>query len=114
MRQIVHSYSHQHAIQMRVLNLESLQRRSANLSTDVQQHLESTVTAVIAPVVHRRIVKELWDDVSNVLDLSKVSGVSLESICGELILYSRYKRPLERRLLEAQVILRTLSVEQLM
>jgi len=36
--QIVHSYSSQHAIRMRLLNLESLQRQGADLSADVLQH----------------------------------------------------------------------------
>jgi len=80
-RQIVHSYSPQHAIRMRLLNLKSLQRRRADLSVDALQHLESTTSGVTGPVVHRRILKGRWDDVSNVLDFSKVSGVSLESIC---------------------------------
>ena len=50
-RQILHSYSRQHAIRMSLLNLESLRRRSSDLSTDVLQHLESTLSAVTAPVI---------------------------------------------------------------
>ena len=111
--QIVNSHSHQHAIRMRLLNLESLRRRGADHSTDVLQHLESTVSAVTAPVVYRRILKGRRDDVSNVLDLSKVSGVSLESICGELIRYSRHSLRSERRLPEDHPILRRLPVELL-
>jgi len=76
-RQIVHSYSRQNAIRMRLLNLESLRRRGGNLSADVLQHLESTTSAVIAPVVRRRIPKGRRDDVSKVLDFSKMSGISL-------------------------------------
>ena len=53
-RQIVNSYSRQHAIRIRLLNLESLRPRGATLSTDVLQHLESTVSAVSGPVVHWR------------------------------------------------------------
>jgi len=83
--QIVHSYSRQHAIRMRLLNIEPLRRRGADLSADILQHLESTTSAVTAPVVRRRILEGRWDDVSNVLDFSKASGVSLESICRELI-----------------------------
>jgi len=84
-RQIVHSYSRQHAIRMRLFNLESLRRRSAALSADVLQHLGSTTSSVTAPVVRRRILKGRRDDVSNFLDVSKVSGITLESICRELI-----------------------------
>ena len=112
-RQIMNSYSRQHAIRMRLLNLESLQGHGADLSTDVQQHLETTVSAVTAPVVDRRILKGHRDDLSNVLDLSKVSGVSLDSICVELIRYSRHSLPSERRLPEDHAILRTLLVELL-
>jgi len=44
-RQIVHSYSRQHAIRIRLLNLESLRRRGADLSADVLKHLEGTTSA---------------------------------------------------------------------
>jgi len=66
-RQIVHSYSCQHAIRMRLLNHESLRRRGADLLADVLQHLESTTSAVTAPVVRRRILKGRRDDVSTCL-----------------------------------------------
>jgi len=85
LHQIVHSYSRQHAIRMRFLNLESLGRRGADLSADVLQHLASTTSAVTASVIRRRILKGHRNDVSNVLDYSKMSGVSLESICRELV-----------------------------
>jgi len=107
----MHSYSHQHAIRMRLLNLESLRRCAADLSADVVQHLESTTSAVTAPVVRRRIPKGPQDDVSNVLDFSKVSGVSRESICRELIRYSRHNLPTERQLPQGHVILQSLPVE---
>ena len=50
---------------------------------------------------------------SNVLDLSKVSGVSRESICGELIRYSQHSLPSECRLSEDYAILQTVPVELL-
>jgi len=84
-RQIVHSYSRQHAIRIRLLNLESLRRHGADLSADVLQHLESTTSAVTAPVIRKRILKGRRDDMYNVLDFGKVLGVSLESICREWI-----------------------------
>ena len=71
------------------------------------------MSAVTAPVVYRRILKECRDDVSNVLDLSKVSGVSLESISSELIRYSRHSLPSECQLPQDHAILRTLPVELL-
>jgi len=111
--QIMHSYSHQHAIRMRLLNLESLQRRGADLAADVLQHLESTTSAVTAPVVRTRILKGRQDDVSNVLDFSKVSGVSREIICRTLIRYSWHNLPTERQLPEHHAILQSLPVELL-
>jgi len=110
-RQIVHSYSRQHAILMRLLNLKSLRHRGADLSADVWQHLESTTSAVTAPVVCRRILKGRRADVSNVLGFSMVSGVSLESICRELIRYSRHNLPTERQDPEDHAILQSLPVQ---
>jgi len=86
-RQIVHSYGRQHAIRMRLLNLESLKCRDADLSGDVLHHLDrtdSTMTAA-APVVHRRVLKGRREDVSNVVDFSGISRVSLNIIYRELI-----------------------------
>jgi len=96
---------------MKLLNLESLRRRGTDLSADVLQHLESTTSTVTAPVVPRRILKGRRDDVSNVLDFSKVSGVSLESICHELIRNSRHNLSTERQLPEDHAILQSLPVE---
>jgi len=112
-RQIVHGKSLQHAIRMRSLNLESLQRCSADLSPDVLQHLESTTSAITRLVFCRRILKGRRYDVSNVLDFRKMSGVSLESICHELILYSRHRLPKEHQPPEDHAILQSLPVELL-
>jgi len=98
---------------MRLFNLQSLRRRGADLSADILQHLESTTSVVTAPVVRRMILNARWDDVSNVLDFSKVSGVSLESIYRELIRYSRHNLPTERQLPEDHAILQSLPVELL-
>ena len=77
-RQIVHSYGRQHAIWMRLLNLESLQDRGEGLSADVLKHLDRTTSTVSQPVIRRRILKGRRDDVSNVDDFSRISGVSLD------------------------------------
>jgi len=98
---------------MGLLNLDSLRSHGADLSADVLQHLESTTSAVTAPVVRRRILKGCRDDVSKVLDFNKMSGVSHESICRELIRYSRHNLPTERQLPEDHAILQSLSVELL-
>ena len=57
MRQIVHSYGPQHAIWMRLLNLESPQACRADLSADVLQDLDRTTSTVSQPVIRRRILK---------------------------------------------------------
>jgi len=69
---------------MRLLNLESLWLHGADVSADVLQHLQSTTSAVTAVVVSRRILKVRRENISNVLDISKFSGVSLECIYHEL------------------------------
>ena len=106
-RQIVHSYGCQHAIRM-PLNLESLKCRNADLPGDVLHHLDrtaSTVTAA-APVVRRRVLKGHREDVSNVVDFSRISGVSLEIIYRELIRYSRHNLPAAHPLPEDHAMLR--------
>ena len=45
-RHIMHSYGRQHAIQMRLLNLESLQDRGADISAGMLQHLDWTTSTV--------------------------------------------------------------------
>lgn len=114
-RQIVHTYGRQHAIRMRLLNLESLQRRGADVSGDVLHNLERTpnTVAVTAPVVRRRILKGRRDDVSNFGDFSRISGVSLDIIYRELIRYSRHNLPTAHRLPEDYAMLRSLPVELL-
>jgi len=112
-RQIVHSYGHQHAIRMRLLNLESLQARRADLSADVLHHLDRTTSTVSKPVIWRRMVKGRRDDVSNVVDFSRISGVSLEIISRELIRYSLFNLPAAHCLPEDHALLRLLPVELL-
>ena len=84
-RQIVHSYGHQHAIQIRLLNMQSLKNHSADLSPDVLKHLDRTTSTVWPPVICRRILKGRRGDVSNIVDFSPISGVSVEIICRQLI-----------------------------
>jgi len=98
---------------MRLLNLDSLRLRGADHSADVVKHLESTTSAITAPVIRRRILTGRKDDVSNVLDFSKVSRVSIGSICRELIRYSRHNLPTECQLPEDHAILQSLPVELL-
>jgi len=108
---IMHSYGRQHAIQMRLLNLESLQARGVNLSADALQHLDRQTSTVSQPVIWRRILKGRREDVSNVVDFSLIPGVSLEIIYLELIRYSRHNLPAAHRLPDHHAMLRALPVE---
>ena len=97
---------------MRLLTWESLRRHSANLDTDILEHLD-TMSTVSAPVPCGRLLKGRRSDVSDVLDFCRVVRRSLESVYRELIQYSRHNLPTERRLPEDPVILRLLPVELL-
>jgi len=114
-RQIAYSYGHQHAIGMRLLNLESLKCQDADLSGDVLHHLDrtaSTVTAA-APGVGRRVLKRHQEDVSNIVDFSWISGGSLKIIYHELIRYSRHNLPTAHCLPDHHAMLQSLSIELL-
>jgi len=111
-RQIVQSYSRQHGIRMRLLNLESLRRCCADLSPDVVEQLDTTSTTT-APGIRRRMLKGCCDDVSNMADFSLVLRVSIQIICHGLIRYSRHNLPPERRLPEDPERLESLPVELL-
>jgi len=110
--QIVQSYSRQHGIRMRLLNLESLRRCGTDLSPDVVEQLHTTTTTT-APGIRRRMLKGRRDDVCNMGDFSPVLGVSIQIICRGLIRYSRHNLPPERRLPEDPEILESLPVELL-
>jgi len=112
-RQIVHTYGRQHAIRMRPLNQNSLRHRGANLGDDVLLYLDKIMSTVATPAPRGRILKGRRDDVSYVLDFCKVLGISLDSICLELIQYSRHNLPNEPRLPEEPAILQLLPVELL-
>ena len=112
-RQIVHSYGRQHAIRMRLLNLQSLKSRGAHLSPDVLKHLDRTTITVSPPVICSRILKGRRGDVSNIVDFGRISGVSLEILYRELIRYSRHNLPIDHGLPEDQATLRSLPIELL-
>jgi len=111
-RQIVQSYSRQHGIRMRLLNLESLRRCGADLSSDMVEQLDTTSTTT-APDIRRRMLKGRRDDVSNMADFTRVLGFSIQLICRGLIRYSRHNLPPKRRLPEDREILESLPVELL-
>ena len=66
-----------------------------------------------APVVGRRVLKGRWEDVSNVVDFGRMSGVSLEIIYRELIGCSRHNQPAAHCLPEDHAMLRSLPVDLL-
>jgi len=68
--QIVHSYGLQQAIRMRLLNLQSLKNRGADLSPNILKHLDRTTCMVSPPVICRKILKARRGDVSNIVDFS--------------------------------------------
>jgi len=111
--QIVHSYGGQHAIRMRLFNLESQKCRDADLSGDLLHHLDRAACTVTGagPVVRRRVLNGRQEDVSNVVDCSRISGVSLEIIYRELIRYSRHNLPAAHCLPEDHAMRRSLPVE---
>ena len=112
-RQIMHSYGRQHAIRMRLWNLQSVKHRGADLSPDVLQHLDRTTSTVSPPVICKSILKGCRGDVSNIVDFSRISGVSLEIIYRELIPYSRHNLPIDHGLPEDHATLRSLPIELL-
>jgi len=110
--QIVQSYSRQHGIRMRQLNLESLRRCGADVSPDVMEQLNTTSTTT-PPDIRRRMLNGRRDDDSNIADFSLALGVSIQIICRGLILYSRHNLPPERCLPEDPEILESVPVELL-
>jgi len=111
-RQILSSYSRQHAIRMRILNFQCLQRAGADLTTEVVEHLEKT-RPTPTPPAHRRSLKGRRDNIHDVVHFRRACDMSPQTIWRELIRYSRLSLPPERRLLENLSILRALPVELL-
>ena len=72
---------------MTLLNLNSLLRHGATLSNDVLEYLDKTTSTASTPPAAPcgRILKGRRDDVSDILDFSKVLGIAPEWICFELI-----------------------------
>jgi len=65
-RQVVHSCSPLHVIQMGTLNFDSIRRPGANLVAYILQHLESTMSAETTPGICRRIHKGRRDKAAKV------------------------------------------------
>src|SRR5437868_1636406 len=86
-QQILHIYSHQQSIQIRLLNHDSLCHQGANLPANVLHHLDKT-SAVSGLPPHCRIPKGHHEDMSDIINFCKVLGVSPETMCCNLIRYS--------------------------
>jgi len=69
------------------------------------------MSAVTVPVVRRSILKKGQDNMSNMLDFSKMLGVSLKCIDRELIRYSLHNLSTEHQLPEDHAIPQSLPVE---
>ena len=108
--QIVHSYSRQHTIQMRLLNWASIRRQSGDLYPDTLKHLDITSSLPQEPIMRKRILKGHWDDVSNLDDFSTLLGVSFQIVVHELIPFRRHNLPPRRQLPEDPAILGSLPV----
>ena len=109
----MHGYGRQHAIPIRLLNLQSRKNHGADLSPDVLKHLDRTTSTVSPPVFCRRILKGRRGDVSNIVDFSRISGVSLEIIYRALIPYSRNNLPIDHCLPGDHATLGSLPLELL-
>src|SRR5437868_7058231 len=97
---------------MRLLNVDSLGRRGADLPPNILHHLDK-MSPISGPPPHCRILKGRRDDVSDIMDFCKVLGVSPETMCRELIRYSQHNLPADRRLPEDPATLTLLPVELL-
>jgi len=76
------------------------------------EQLDTTSTTT-APDILRRILKGRRDDVSNMADISRLLGVSIQIICHGLIRYRGHNLLPEHRLQEDPEILESLPVELL-
>ena len=78
-RQILNSYGRQHAMRMRLLNLDFLRRAGLELPADVVQHLEKTRTSQ-QPPSNRRVLKGRRDDIHDISDFGRVCNISPDTI----------------------------------
>src|SRR5437588_1268892 len=94
---------------MRLLNLDSLRRPGAQIPVDVPE-LWAIPSTESEPDTRRRRLKGHRLD-ANLHDICKVLDISSETMCVELIRYSRQSLAMERRLLEDHATIQQLPVE---
>jgi len=75
--QIVQSYSRQHGIRIRLLNLESLRRWGADLSPNMVEQLDTTNTTT-APDILRRMLKGRvrWESISKSCEITQADNLN--------------------------------------
>jgi len=108
----MHSYSHQHVIPVRLLNLACLQCRCSNLFSDILQYVNTITSHYLELVTCKRVLKHR-DDISNLNNFSRVFSISLQIVYHELIQYSCHNLPLACPLPNNVAILESLPVELL-
>ena len=82
-QQILYSYGRQHAIQMRLLNLDSLRRPGTQILVDVPELLDIQSTESEPDTRQRRLKGRHLN--ANLHDICKVWDISSDTMCVELI-----------------------------
>ena len=94
---------------MRLLNLDSLQHPGAQIPVDVPELWDIPSTESEPDTRRRRLKGHRLD--ANLHDICKVLDISSETMCVELIRYSRQSLAMERRLPEDHATIQQLPVE---
>ena len=94
---------------MKLLNLDSLRRPGAQIPVDVPELLDIPSTESEPDTRRRRLKGHRLD--ANLHDICKVLDISSETMCAELIRYSRQSLAMERRLPEDHATIQQLPVE---
>jgi hypothetical protein len=126
-RQILHHYSRQHAIGMRIQTLATIEREygadkfpdikdvhttsASVLSTSIMAHIQEPFP-VAQPVTPRRILRGRRPGIKNLVDFCLDVGLSLDTISNELSRYSRKNLEDTRRLPADVYGLQFLPLEQ--
>src|SRR5437588_5450376 len=94
---------------MRLLNLDSLRRPGAQIPVDIPELLDIPSTESEQDTRRRRLKGHRLD--ANLHNICKVLDISSETMCVELIRYSRQSLAMEQQLPEDYTTIQQLSVE---